>query len=1708
MAAKSTKHTKKNINRSSNLWQLEALEPKLLMSADLMPGVHDIQGSIEQLGEQDIYELVINETSKLFFDGAQGNNINWKLESIVNNQPITQFSAKDLTATGDKLLNLTAGNYRLTVDGNNQTVDNYKFRILGESAAQTLTTNQATTGELTTANQAKLYRIPVKQGDTLYYKGDTNNQGQWSLFDNQGNLVINAASLSQDKNNLTANQDGDYWLSLEGIPNTEKINYNFTLYQTPKSTTTALAFNTPTAINFQPGAGYTYDFSVDKQQLVGIDFLNQIDSGVTWSIYNKSTQQTVVTNSQVAVNLLSVGDYQLTIKNTGTLQADNQLRLVNVNQATNFDALPQTLSYTPDINYQAQLKAIHVDVAGNYVFDTQGHNYNLSIYDKYNRLINKTNINTTNVTIALNTGDYYLWLDPQVATIESSIIVVGKQTEQVQELGAITNDNSIILKSTLTEVGQKTTYHFTLTDSVAWAPKVVGKTGDMTFTLTSDEGVIYNNITLSQLSNPLGFYKTLKAGDYTLTLTNTNNQFNADQGVALQKISSLVTTEMMPNQSINLSDMNINEQHVYKISATAADNFYLSGGYNLYDYNITVIDKFGKVVAQSPAYGYYYGVSNFNNQQADSDLYVLIKRQANAYSGAQLTLNNNQITQPDPQNNEQPIPLGQAIQVAPILSTIQAFQFSLDKAGSIDLAFTGYTGSVDLKIIGPMGEVFNRQQLTAPTNTNFQINDWMPAGVYYIELSNFQNFSGTQFTLSSMPMEQPNQPGLVVQSYQQDIGTLNTQTTNDTQFQIQHDFADAYIDFTVDEDSYWAIELNSQLSRGWQLLKDDQIIHSENDRIESLPALTAFSLSGNEELPVAYPIQSFNSGTIINLTKGKYTIHLNPAFQLRGEVNEVNRYSLAGNVEVENTLDDISLRLVNEALAKPITIGEPVVFDPTQPYQFFKADNTQAGLYQYTLIGDDDNTLPIPANVIISDTTAFNRIKDGSAYFYIKTPGEPLPLSNAKLLIENSSLPEAPSIQNIELNQDWQIHQGNNLFKFIAPENGLLFADANHLSNNQYMEINSIMDGWGERNNQYDGSALGISGWSGIFSPMPVFKDQPYYLATNLNTNSEENQTLRLISNHDAPTLQTDGKQTLIIPTGQNLALYNFEVGENQSLYINEVIGNSFNNTYRIFNEVGDEIYWNIRSGYEQNFNIRAGKYTIALNRGSNENGTASDSVLHLNFKTWQINDQALGTLDTVTQTYNVKALENSINSASFEIAHEGLYQIDMESDESVLANMQYNNHQGWWLSENWDSLNPTQLIYLTKGTYYLNFEGTGDIALTTQSVSATAALIAANTLTHISFDTIQKQHWYSYQNADASSLSLALTSDDNSQYQINVFDALGNPIWQGLGSDLNSFNPTNLATKLYVQISYLGTDTTTANLQINDNEKQLPILNLEQPNQVVQPTQDYAFSLDKEQLVWVSGDSQNANQTIRIVGERGQEYNANINNNGLTPIWLPAGSYHAIVSSDTQDAQFTITDASQISLVEKPEQGSMSLTTNQSIAWAKINLDKDKLLTLAGVSGNYQGTYFLYDKYGKVISNKSNNDTNLISLSLNYSGEYYLAFNRANGSEAANVYFSIIQKPLNLAAVDSLLALNTTTNLNFADLRESNNYHFSVIDISYFNLSLNGNLMADLYDSRDNLVQSLSSNNLAKTLLTAGDYTLKVKPTYINGNRYNFTNK
>ena len=80
--------------KNDQMWSVEQLEPKLLLSADLMPGVQEISGSIDQPGEQKQYEFVITEKTKFFFDGIDNNKMQWNL---LGSQSGSKFSTTNFT---------------------------------------------------------------------------------------------------------------------------------------------------------------------------------------------------------------------------------------------------------------------------------------------------------------------------------------------------------------------------------------------------------------------------------------------------------------------------------------------------------------------------------------------------------------------------------------------------------------------------------------------------------------------------------------------------------------------------------------------------------------------------------------------------------------------------------------------------------------------------------------------------------------------------------------------------------------------------------------------------------------------------------------------------------------------------------------------------------------------------------------------------------------------------------------------------------------------------------------------------------------------------------------------------------------------------------------------------------------------------------------------------------------------------------------------------------------------------------------------------------------------------------------------------------------------------------------------------------------------------------------------------------------------------
>ncbi|MGB3802622.1 MAG: LamG-like jellyroll fold domain-containing protein, partial [Sphingopyxis granuli] len=194
--------------------------PMAVQTAPLTIGAQ-ISSTISQPGERDVYSFTLTERTRLVFDSLlyQG-ELNWSLTGpdgqIVSARRFDQSDG--LNFTGNPVLDLAAGTYTLTIDGNRQFTGAYAFRLLDLAAAELLTANQGTTGNLgPQGRETAAYRFEATEG--MRFGIDVLNSPNYNhrlrLIDPLGQVVFGPTSM-QDSGLMTAAMAGTYTLLVEG----------------------------------------------------------------------------------------------------------------------------------------------------------------------------------------------------------------------------------------------------------------------------------------------------------------------------------------------------------------------------------------------------------------------------------------------------------------------------------------------------------------------------------------------------------------------------------------------------------------------------------------------------------------------------------------------------------------------------------------------------------------------------------------------------------------------------------------------------------------------------------------------------------------------------------------------------------------------------------------------------------------------------------------------------------------------------------------------------------------------------------------------------------------------------------------------------------------------------------------------------------------------------------------------------------------------------------------------------------------------------------------------------------------------------------------------------------------------------------------------------------------------------------------------------
>ncbi|MBS0641193.1 MAG: LEPR-XLL domain-containing protein, partial [Proteobacteria bacterium] len=334
---------------------IETLEPRILLSADLLP----IHGAIDVPGQTNQYSFSLKDAKQIYFDAETNNGaLNWSLDGPKGNEVSQRsFTGSDSAELGGTpLLSLAPGDYLLTINTNNGSTGEYDFRLLDAANAKPITPGQDVSGTLNPANSTDLYQFQATKGQSFFFdtKGVSGNDPYWRLIGPNNSVVFGPTYLGYDIGNTTLTQDGTYTLAIEGrYSNSGATNYSFNVQPVVTHTASLAIGATKSATLSTPGQSDRYTFDLAGTTQVVFDSLTN-NGNMSWSLdgpHGREVDGRAFAYSDAdrlggnTVLTLGSGSYTLTVAGSGDTTGAYAFRLLDFS-ATTAIALGDTVSAT------------------------------------------------------------------------------------------------------------------------------------------------------------------------------------------------------------------------------------------------------------------------------------------------------------------------------------------------------------------------------------------------------------------------------------------------------------------------------------------------------------------------------------------------------------------------------------------------------------------------------------------------------------------------------------------------------------------------------------------------------------------------------------------------------------------------------------------------------------------------------------------------------------------------------------------------------------------------------------------------------------------------------------------------------------------------------------------------------------------------------------------------------------------------------------------------------------------------------------------------------------------------------------------------------------------------------------------------------------------------------------------------------------------
>ena len=278
-----------------------------------------VSGSIDSFGGRDTYSFTLPTPRRLYFDTLTNvSSISWALDG-----PYGRAFNRTAFSSGDQLILLPAGDYRITVDADATTTGGYRFRLFDPAAeARPLSVDVPFTTTNSPANSASIYRFDGVAGQEVYFDYQSTSGFRvtpwFQVYDPSWNLPVN--QYVGDAGPIRLPATGTYLFAIEGLTydggaegtaGFQIRTVNDTTHTLSLGVVTPGSIDVPTQVN-------TYTFSLPGWTQLYFDALDN-NGNVNWRLDGPSG--TVIGNRTLSSgdSLLKAmpGDYRLVVWGTG-----------------------------------------------------------------------------------------------------------------------------------------------------------------------------------------------------------------------------------------------------------------------------------------------------------------------------------------------------------------------------------------------------------------------------------------------------------------------------------------------------------------------------------------------------------------------------------------------------------------------------------------------------------------------------------------------------------------------------------------------------------------------------------------------------------------------------------------------------------------------------------------------------------------------------------------------------------------------------------------------------------------------------------------------------------------------------------------------------------------------------------------------------------------------------------------------------------------------------------------------------------------------------------------------------------------------------------------------------------------------------------------------------------------------------------------------